>query len=74
VNDATSVATEKAAIETWNEKLIAMGKALKSEKPDVNVFVVDTNALFNTVLDNPKAYSQTRNLKNTTGYCTDYQK
>jgi hypothetical protein len=51
-----------------------MAKSLKAEKPDVNVFTVDSNKYFTQVLDNPKVYPQTADIKNTTAYCIAYQK
>ncbi|EPE31613.1 SGNH hydrolase [Glarea lozoyensis ATCC 20868] len=72
-NDAWSIATERDAIGVWNRKLGEMAAQLKTEHGEANVWVTDTNALFNKVLDDPGVYSQTRGLRNTTGYCADYQ-
>ncbi|KAF8867364.1 hypothetical protein BDZ45DRAFT_577131 [Acephala macrosclerotiorum] len=72
-NSAAEQATEKADIAAWNAAVISMAKSLKTEKPDVNVFTVDSNKYFTQVLDNPKSYPQTADIKNTTAYCTAYE-
>jgi phospholipase/lecithinase/hemolysin len=73
-NSVANQAQEKEGIAAWNNALMAMAKDLKSEKPDVNVFTVDANQLFNKVLDNPSSFLQTSGYKNTTAYCAAYQK
>lgn len=74
VQSAANQAEEKADILAWNTGLISMAQYLKADKPDVNVFTVDANALFTEVLDNPKSFPQTAGYKNTTGYCVAYEK
>ena len=74
VQSAANQAEEKADILAWNTELIAMAKSLKADKPDVNVFTVDSNKLFTEVLDNPKSFPQTALYKNTTSYCVAYEK
>lgn len=67
-------AREKDDIIAWNTALANMAKSIKAEKPDVNIFVVDSYKYFTEVLDDPKSYKQTALYKNTTAYCTEYQK
>jgi hypothetical protein len=58
----------------WNDELTKMVSAIKKEKTDVNIFVVDANKVFSKVLDNPKSFKQTASYKNTTAYCDAYAK
>jgi len=74
LNSAADQATEKADIAAWNAAVVSLAQALKTEKPDVNIFVVDANKYFTQVLDKPSTYKQTASYKNTTAYCTDYAK
>ena len=46
---------------------------LSATYDDATVFVFDTHALFETVLDNPAAYPETAAYVNTTDYCTWYE-
>ncbi|KAL0933878.1 fungal cellulose binding domain-containing protein [Colletotrichum truncatum] len=39
----------------------------------VNAWVVDANAVFNQVLDQPTKFESTAGLKNTTAYCKEYE-
>ncbi|KAE8453661.1 hypothetical protein EG329_009172 [Mollisiaceae sp. DMI_Dod_QoI] len=72
-NSAANQAIEKADIAAWNSALVDMAKSVKAEKPDVNIFTVDSNKYFTQVLDDPKSYPQTAGYKNTTAYCGAYQ-
>lgn len=70
-----SVDLEKAAIADWNKRVSDMAAALKkNHTAEVNVWVYDSNNVFGEVLDKPSTYEQTSGLKNTTSYCTAYQK
>ncbi|KAK2626767.1 hypothetical protein QTJ16_003942 [Diplocarpon rosae] len=71
---ATDQAAQKAAISAWNSALTEMINAVKDEKPEANIFLVDANKYFTQVLDNPKTYNQTAGYKNTTAYCVAYEK
>jgi len=71
-NSVTDQAIEKADIASWNDALISLAKSIKTDKPDVNVFTIDTNKYFTEVLDNPKSFPQTALYKNTTNYCDAY--
>ncbi|RAL63350.1 hypothetical protein DID88_003774 [Monilinia fructigena] len=70
---ATAQAQEKLDIADWNHRLAALARSLKNTFPDVNVFTVDTHALFTKVLDNPKSFPQTAVYQNTTAYCGAYE-
>lgn len=73
-NSALDQSTERLDISAWNDALSSMAKILKTDKPEVNVFTIDTNAIFSEVLDNPGSFPQTAGYKNTTAYCTAYAK
>ncbi|KAG4424869.1 hypothetical protein IFR04_002029 [Cadophora malorum] len=72
-NTADQQALEKADILAWNKLVVDMANKIKDEKPDVNIFLVDSYKYFTEVLDKPKKYKQTALYKNTTAYCADYQ-
>jgi phospholipase/lecithinase/hemolysin len=65
---------EHRDILSWNNDLISMAQSLKADKPDVNVFTIDTNKYFTEVLNNPASFPQTALYKNTTAYCDAYAK
>lgn len=69
----TAEASEGAAIEEWNNRLIDLTRQLRRNHPDVTTFTFDTYDLFNTVLNNPSIFPQTAQYKNTTGYCVAYE-
>ena len=71
---AADEAEVKADIADWNTRLIAMAQNLKSTYPEVNVFTVDANEVFNEVLDYPASFPQTALYRNTTSYCVLYEK
>ncbi len=73
-NTALDQSMEKVDIKAWNEALIKMAQSLKADKPDVNMFTVDTNKYFTEVLNNPASFPQTALYKNTTAYCNAYAK
>ncbi|KAL2073938.1 hypothetical protein VTL71DRAFT_11264 [Oculimacula yallundae] len=72
-NTPADQAREKADILAWNAALVTMARAIKVEKPDVNIFVVDSYKYFTEVLDKPQEYKQTALYRNTTSYCAEYQ-
>jgi phospholipase/lecithinase/hemolysin len=73
-NTAIDQSTEHEDILAWNNDLISMAQSLKSDRPDVNVFTIDTNKYFTEVLNNPASFPQTAGYKNTTAYCDAYAK
>lgn len=70
---ASAVALSKADVAAWNQKVVDFAKTLKT-KGDTNVWVYDSNKSFGDVIDNPSSHPETAGLKNTTDYCTAYQK
>ncbi|KAJ4381828.1 hypothetical protein N0V86_003193 [Didymella sp. IMI 355093] len=68
-----AVETEGKVILDWNKRLGAMTKAFKKRHAEVQVFVHDTYKVFDDVIKNPKAYTQTSAYKNVTGYCAAYE-
>lgn len=71
----SSVDTEKAAIEDWNQRVADTAAALKANHTgEVNVWLYDSNKSFGDVMDDPSIYEETAGLKNTTAYCAAYQK
>lgn len=74
LNTAAEQAEEKADIAAWNAQLLVMAGYIKDEKPDVNIFTVDTNKYFTEALDKPSSFPQTAQYKNTTAYCVAYEK
>lgn len=62
----------KEYIATFNGLLADMLAAFQTAHPDVKVFSVDANSLFRLALENPKAYPETAQIRNTTGVCRAY--
>ena len=69
VNDEV---VECAAIREWNRRLIKVVRQLREKHRDVTIFALDTYAIFNAVLNNPKVFPQTAGYRNTTSYCEAY--
>ncbi|KAI0391763.1 hypothetical protein F5Y17DRAFT_439248 [Xylariaceae sp. FL0594] len=69
---ADAVALSKADVAAWNQKVVSLAKTVKA-KGNTNVWVYDSNKSFGEVIDNPASHPESANLKNTTGYCADYQ-
>ncbi|KAI1504803.1 hypothetical protein F5X99DRAFT_349600 [Biscogniauxia marginata] len=70
---ADSAALEKVDIDTWNGLVGDLAATLKSNSPDTNVWVYDSNKSFGAVMDDPSTYEATAGLKNTTDYCDAYE-
>lgn len=51
-----------------------MTQTFRALHPKANVWLFDTNTLFNRVLDNPAIFNATAGIKNTNGYCVPYAK
>jgi len=47
---------ECAAIREWNRRLIKVVRQLREKHRDVTIFALDTYAIFNAVLNNPKVF------------------
>jgi len=69
----TAVHQEATEIKAWNERLLAMASNFTTTYSDASAFVFDTNRVFDKILANPRSFVQTRDLKNLTDYCVDYE-
>ena len=69
-----ALSQDQSAIEMWNQRLIDLMNSFAANHTDVSTFLLDSYALFNSVLDNPAQYPQTAGYKNVTGYCPKYSK
>lgn len=65
---------EGKVILDWNARLSRMSTAFAQKNKGVKVFVHDTWGVFNAVIQDPKAFEQTKGLKNVTGFCDAYKK
>lgn len=63
---------EGAAIQDWNCRLVKVARQFWEKYSDITIFTLDTYAIFNAVLNNPKVFSQTAGYVNTTSYCEAY--
>src|SRR5579871_2053496 len=63
---------ESAAIHEWNGRLLKVVRQFRKNHTDIMIFVLDTYAIFNAVLNNPKVFPQTSCYRNTTSYCETY--
>lgn len=74
-NGDYAIENEGKMIESWNTKLKNLTTAFSNRHNDTpTIFIHDTHTLFTDVIKDPKVYEQTAGLKNTTGYCTAYEK
>lgn len=58
----------------YNQRIQQAAKGLKKTFKDTNVFLLDTDKLFNQALDDPKSFPQTSRILNTTEPCMEYQR
>ncbi|KAL4788959.1 hypothetical protein BDV19DRAFT_395492 [Aspergillus venezuelensis] len=56
----------------WNDRLENLQEDIRNNYQDSNVFLLDTNAMFNEVIDDPAKYDQTAVYKDTTSQCGAY--
>ncbi|KAB2572160.1 Lipase GDSL [Lasiodiplodia theobromae] len=68
-----SINLEKPAVVDFNDRISNLASSLQEKHTDATVFQFDAHTLFNKILDDPSSYTQTAGLKNTTGYCADYE-
>jgi phospholipase/lecithinase/hemolysin len=62
-------------IGVWNDKLANMTAAFNARHGNkTKTFVHDTHGVFEAALKDPKVFSQTAGLKNTTTWCKAYEK
>lgn len=62
----------KIDVTMYNERIQHVAQVLKRKSENANVFVYDTNSLFNRMLDNVKAFPETSDILNTMTPCSDY--
>ena len=56
----------------FNIEIQLMTNVFRSLYPDSNIWLFDTNTLFNRVLDDTATYSISSIISNTSGYCEPY--
>lgn len=61
------------AVAAWNAGLASLASDLSLGHADATVFLFDTHALFDEVIDDPKSYPETSLYKNTTDNCEEYK-
>lgn len=59
-------------IQTYNAALTSMMGNLQTEHQDATFVLYDAHDVFTRALNNVSSYTQTANIKNTTGYCDAY--
>ncbi|KAF1948746.1 hypothetical protein CC80DRAFT_556003 [Byssothecium circinans] len=67
-----TVEANKFALADFNLRLLNMVRTFSEQKVNVTVFMMNTFALFDSVLDNPKSRNETKGYTNTTGICRAY--
>ncbi|KAL8646465.1 MAG: hypothetical protein Q9226_006844 [Calogaya cf. arnoldii] len=67
------ISLEGQYINDYNWRMNQMFKQFTSTHDDISVLLFDLGTLYSQVLDNPAAYPQTANIKNTTGACAAYE-
>ncbi|KAH8424030.1 SGNH/GDSL hydrolase family protein [Aspergillus melleus] len=65
---------ERAAVKDYNSRVDALQEDLQGNYDDVTVFLYDTYSLFDKVIDDASQFEQTQGYKDTTSYCSAYQK
>ncbi|KAI9660164.1 MAG: hypothetical protein M1821_001516 [Bathelium mastoideum] len=64
---------ENTWISYFNDKISAMASNLTAKHTDATAFVFDIHTVFENILQNPKVYTQTSGVLNTTNYCAAYE-
>ena len=67
------ITLEGQYINDYNWRMKQMFNQFTSAHDDISVLLFDLGTLYSQVLDNPAAYPQTANIKNTTGSCAAYE-
>ena len=70
----TTAEQEAGFIHGLNAAHLKFAKTFTARHPDVTAFLLDSNALFTKVLDEPKSYPITSVIRNTTEYCKPYER
>ncbi|VUC20931.1 unnamed protein product [Clonostachys rosea] len=64
----------KDAVQDWNQRLEVFKRRIQYLHSNANVFLFDTYSLFQKVIDDPAQYEETAIYKDTTTYCSAYQR
>ncbi|KAF2733422.1 hypothetical protein EJ04DRAFT_495218 [Polyplosphaeria fusca] len=72
-NGNYSIENEGLAIEDWNGRVKKMSEEFGARHNESTTFVHDTWSVFSKALKDPKAFSQTSEIKNTTSWCKAYE-
>jgi phospholipase/lecithinase/hemolysin len=70
---ANASTLEATDIAYFNSQIDVLVSNLTTAHKDVTAFVIDTNTLFNQVLDDPQRFVETALYLNTTDYCVGYE-
>jgi phospholipase/lecithinase/hemolysin len=69
-----SLSKEQAALKNWASRLDGLASALKSRHPEVMARTFSTYNVFDKIIENPRAFPQTSNLKEIADFCDQYSK
>lgn len=72
--DETSLKLHSVDIEDYNAQMKIMRNRFMHEHLDSTAHLFDVNRLWRKTIRTPSMWPQTKDLKNTTDYCTNYVK
>lgn len=72
--NSTKYPLMQRAVADWNEKVYKLAREVRHDFAYSRVFFYDAHALFDSILADPSQYSETASIKDTTTYCSDYQR
>jgi hypothetical protein len=70
----TGLISEATSIKDWGSRLGTMSNNLRAKHPDATVIEFSTYKLFESILNNTKAYKQTSGLTILDTFCDGYSK
>jgi hypothetical protein len=70
----TGLVTEATSVKDWGSRLANMTNKLRVRHPDATVIEFSTYKLFESILNNTKAYKQTAGLTVMDTFCDGYSK
>ncbi len=68
----TGLVTEATSVKDWGSRLTNMTDRLRTRHPDTTVIEFSTYKLFESILNDTKAYKQTAGLKILDTFCDGY--
>ncbi|ETS87122.1 hypothetical protein PFICI_00950 [Pestalotiopsis fici W106-1] len=71
-NASTNIPLMETAVREFNSRIYNMTQTLQTELSDATVFLHDSYATFDKVIDNPGSSQETALLRDTKNYCTSY--